>query len=107
MICFHLYADKPFDCSAVAEMLRKDLVALCNLKYKNMAIALKANGVIIEREKEEIDKMISSADQMAEVIKIVQASLSVNMTEKYKGFLQAMEQSEDAALKAKAKELGE
>jgi len=107
MICFHLYVDKPFDCSAVAEMLRKDLVALSKFKYKNMAIALEANRVITGCEKEEIDKMTSNADQIMEVIKIVRASLLVNMTEKYKGLLQAMEQSEDLDLKAKAKELGE
>ena len=105
MICFHLYVDKPFDCSAVAEMLRKDLVALSKFKYKNMDIALEANGVITEREKEEIDKMTSNADQIMEVIKIVRASLLGNMTEKYKGFLDAMEQSEDPDLNAKAKEL--
>ena len=104
MICFLLYVDKPFDCSAVAEMLRKDLVKLSKLKYKNMDIALEANGVITEREKEEIDKM-TSANQMAEVIRIVRASLLGNMTEKYKGFLDAMEQSEDPDLNAKAKEL--
>jgi len=106
MICFNLSVGKPFNCSAVAETLRKDLVALSNLEYKNMAIALVAKSVITEREKEEIDKM-TSANQMEKVINIVRASLLCNMTEKYKGLLESMEQSPDPALQAKAKQLGE
>jgi len=107
MIFFHLYVDKPFNCSAVEEMLRKDLVALCNLNYNNMAIALQANGVITRQEKEEIDKMAVNADKMAKIIDIVQASLLGNKTKKYKGLLKAMEQSQDTDLQDKAKELGE
>jgi len=107
MICFHLYVDKPFNCSAVAERLTKDLYALSNLQYKNMAILLEAKSVIIGREKEEINKMAVSAEQMVKVIDIVRASLLSSNTQKYKGLLEAMEQSHDTDLQAKAKELGE
>jgi len=72
-----------------------------------MAIALEANGVITRQEKEEIDKMAVSANQMAKVIDIVRASLLGNNTKKYKGFLKAMEQSQDTDLKDKANKLGE
>jgi len=106
MIRFHLCVDIPFNCSAVEEILRKDLVALSNLKYKNMSIALEANGVITMDEKEEIDRM-TSANQMEKVINYVRASLLCNKTKKYKGLLKAMEQSQDTDLQDKAKELGE
>jgi len=71
-----------------------------------MSIALYAKEVITREEREEIGKKTSEADQMVEVIDIVRASLVTKMTVKYKGLLEAMEESEDPDLKAKAKELG-
>jgi len=98
--------DKPFSCSDVHGMLTKNLVALSKLKYTNMAIQLVANGVISMDEKEVIDGK-TSTNQMAEIIKIVQDGLLGNKTKKYKGFLLAMEQSQDGDLKDQAKDLGE
>ena len=71
-----------------------------------MSGSLFANDVITRQEKLEIDRMVGKS-QMERVLDIVIASLKVNQTTKYKGFLVAMENSEDALLKAIARELGE
>ena len=61
--------------------------------------------VITSAEKDLIDTLIGNA-KMEKVLDIVRVSLEANQTAKYKGFLQAMEESEDTLLKDKAKELG-
>ena len=71
-----------------------------------MRLHLVANDVITNQEKKEIDKM-TGEDQMAEILDILQTSLNNKQTKKFKGFLQAMEQSEDELLKETAKKLGE
>ena len=43
---------------------------------------------------------------MEKVVDIVILSLNNNYTAKYKGFLEAMEESDDLLLQSKAKELG-
>ena len=98
-------ADKPFDCLAMAEYLKKDLPSLSNLPYKNMKIHLVANDVITTQEKKEIDKL-TGEDQMFEVFCILQVSLKNKQVTKFKGFLHAMEQSGDRLLEDKAKSLG-
>ena len=69
-----------------------------------MKIGLYSNNVIIKQEKMEIDALIGEA-QMEKVLDIILTSLSLNMDAKYKGFLLAMEKSDDALLQMKAKEL--
>ena len=64
-----------------------------------------AYEVITRQEMIEIDSLIGSA-QMQKVLDILSVSLGANQTTKYKGFLQAMEESEDILLNDKAKELG-
>ena len=66
---------------------------------------LYAYDVITRDERIKIDSLIGSA-QMQMVLDILLVSLGVNQTTKYKGFLQAMEESEDTLLQVKAKELG-
>ena len=66
---------------------------------------LYAYDVITRDEKTEIDRLIG-VNQMQRVLNIVSISLDGKQPAKYKGFLQAMEESEDILLKAKAKELG-
>ena len=61
--------------------------------------------VITSTERDLIDTLIGNA-KMEKVLDIVRVSLKANQTAKYKGFLQAMEESEDILLKAKAQELG-
>ena len=78
---------------------------LSNLSYDAMKGRLYAYDVITPQEKDEIDRLIGS-QQMQKVLDILIASLEANQTSKYKGFLQAMEESDDTLLKEKAKELG-
>ena len=70
-----------------------------------MKIGLYGNDVITKQEKMEIDALIGEA-QMEKVLGIILNSLSLNMDAKYKGFLLAMEKSDDLLLQMKAKELG-
>ena len=64
-----------------------------------------ANEVITRDQKTVIDSLIGKA-QMQKVLDILLVSLGADQTTKYKGFLQAMEKSEDTLLNDKAKELG-
>ena len=66
--------------------------------------SLYAKNVITRQEKEEIDKLIGKK-QMEKVLDIIILSLNSNYTAKYKGFLEALEESEDSLLRDKAKEL--
>ena len=101
-----MYVGQTFSCSDAAKLLKKKFDVLSNLSYSNMSGSLFANDVITRQEKLEIDQLIGKS-QMERVVDIVIASLQVNQTTKYEGFLVAMENSEDALLEATAKELGE
>ena len=61
--------------------------------------------VITSKQKDLIDTLTGNA-KMEKVLDIVRVSLKANQTAKYKGLLQAMEESEDTLLKDKAQELG-
>ena len=80
--------------------------SLIMLSYANMKYLLKSKNVITYLESESIEKMIGTA-QMANVLDIIQISLSNKQTTKFKGFLEAMEESDDDLLKQEAKKLGE
>ena len=89
----------------MAQYLKKNLPSLCNLSYSNMKLHLVANDVITYNEKETIDQMVG-VDQMAKVLDIVQVSLKNKLATKFKGLLEAMEQSGDKLLEKTAKNLG-
>ena len=65
-----------------------------------------SKDVITFDEIVQIDAMVGQA-QMQKLLQIVLTSLGNNQAAKYKGFLQAMEESDDILLQMKAKELGE
>ena len=90
----------------MAKYLKKNLPSLSKLPYNNMKLHLVANDVITHQEKKEIDRLIGE-DQMAEVLGILQVSLKNKSTKKFKGFLQAMEESDDNLLEETARNLGE
>ena len=71
-----------------------------------MKLHLVANDVITHQEKKKIDQLIGE-DQIAEVFDILQISLKNKSTTKFKGFLQAMEESGDKLLEETARSLGE
>ena len=66
-----------------------------------------SKDVITFAEIELIDALPGDQAKMERLLKIVLTSLKVNHGAKYKGFLQAMEESEDILLQMKAKKLGE
>ena len=73
----------------MAQCLKNELPSLCNLSYDNMKIRLLSNDVITYDEKEIIDQM-TSTNQMAEVLHILQVSLKNKLTTKFKGFRRKM-----------------
>ena len=91
----------------MAEYLKKNRVELCRLPYKNMRKQLISNNVITEDEADDIDGTRVRSDKMDKVLTIVQTSLRLKLTTKYRGLLKSMEESEDDTLKEFAKELGE
>ena len=95
-----------YNCSDAAKLLQSKYAKLSNLSYSNMSGSLYANEVITQQEKLEIQQLIGKS-QMERVLDIVIASLKVNQTAKYKGFLLAMENSDDGTLNTIAQELGE
>ena len=94
-----------FNCSEAARELKLRYDDLSNLSYDAMKGRLYAYDVITRDEKARIDRLIGN-EQVQKVLDILLVSLGGNQTSKYKGFLQAMEESDDTLLKAKAKELG-
>ena len=91
---------------AASRYLTEQWVALCKLKYDNMKLQLKANGVITDQERCEIDAIVGT-NKMDTVLTIVQTSLDLELTKKYRGFLKSMEESKDDTLIEYAKNLGE
>ena len=72
-----------------------------------MKILLYSKDVITRGEKQRMDRM-TNEEQMSELIhNILIVSLQNQITQKYKGFLESMEQSEDILLKEVARSLGE
>ena len=72
-----------------------------------MNIALIAKHVITDNERRQIDKRIGQDKMLYVIVDIVIPSLKSNFYKKYKGFLEAMEDSDDIDLKSTAEILGE
>lgn len=92
-------------CITTAKKLRAKYDELSILLYPNISGKLYAKEVISAQEKQEIDHLIGTK-QMQRVLDNVIVSLNSFNTVKYKGLLEAMEESEDILLKNKADELG-
>lgn len=92
-------------CSTEARKLRDKYDDLLHLPYSSMSGNLFAKSVITIQEKQEIERLVGRK-QMEKVVDIVILSLNSSVTAKYKGFLEAMEESDDLLLQRKAKELG-
>ena len=72
-----------------------------------MNIALIARHVITDNERRQIDKRIGQEKMLYVIVDIVIPSLKSNFYKKYKGLLEAMEESDDIDLKSTAEILGE
>ena len=90
----------------MSRYLTKEWVALCGLPYDSMKLQLKANGVITDQQRDEIDDLVGT-NKMDKVLKIVQNGLDLKLPKKYRGFLKSMEESKDDTLIEYAKSLGE
>ena len=68
--------------------------------------SLYAKDVITNEQRKLIAAEIGEEKMMYLIVDIIIPSLKVNNYKKYKGFLEAMEESEDSDLKSTAKTLG-
>ena len=95
-----------FDCVAAADELRKQLSTLTELNYSAMMGSLFSKYVITNDERKIIDVKIGQQKMMYLIADIIIPSLKLNLCDKYKGFLEAMEESDDTTLRNIAKRLG-
>ena len=95
-----------FDYDDVADNLKKQLGVLTKLKYNAMMGSLLAEDVITYDERKIINEKIGAEKMDYLIVDIIIPSLKVKNHKKYKGFLKAMENSEDGDLKDMAKRLG-
>ena len=94
------------NCKTVADKLTKQLDTLSKLNYNNMNISLFSKSVITDQEAQIIDAKIGQEQMRHLITRIIIPSLKQGNGEKYKGFLEAMEESEDGDLRRIAKRLG-
>ena len=101
-----MYCFPDFNCSAAADKLKKQLGTLTRLNYNAIMGSLYAKDVITNEQRKLIAAEIGEEKMMYLIVDIIIPSLKVNNYKKYKGFLEAMEESEDSDLKSTAKTLG-
>ena len=89
-----------------ASELRRQIGTVVHLNYDAMKLSLYAKGVITNDERRTINTRIGQEQMMCLIADIIIPSLNLNLCMKYKGFLEAMEESDDSALKTTAKRLG-
>jgi len=94
-----------FQCCAAAENLRQKYAELSDLPHNAMESCLYAKKVITREEKKCI-KTLVGCDKMEFLLDVVIRSLKHDHSHKFKGFLEAMEESEDILLRRTAKNLG-
>ena len=103
---YYLLSTDTFQCCAVADNLRKKYAELSDLPYTAMEGRLYAKKVITHEEKICIKTLVGS-EKMECLLDVVIRSLKHNHCHKFKGFLEAMEESDDMLLIKTAKDLGE
>ena len=106
-LCCHSHCFPDFNCSATAGELKTQLGKLTKLKYNVMMGSLYAKDVITDNEREIIDSKIGEEKMMYLILDIIIRSLRLDNCKKYKGFLEAMEESDDTDLRSMAEKLGE
>ena len=101
-----LLSTDTFQCCTVADNLREKYAELSNLSYAAMEGRLYAKKVITHEEKVYFETFVGSK-KMERLLDVIILSLKHNHCYKFKGFLEAMEESEDMLLIKTAKDLGE
>ena len=107
MLCCHCHCFPDFNYSATAGELKTQLGKLTTLKYNAMMGSLYAKDVITDNERKIIDLKIGEEKMMYLILDIIIPSLRLDNFNKYKGFLKAMEESDDTDLRSMAEKLGE
>ena len=90
-----------FDCTAAADKLKRQLGALTKLNCDAMMGSLYAEDVITDNEIKIIDDKIGQQKMMYLIVDIIIPSLRLKLCKKYKGFLKAMEESDDSDLRSR------
>ena len=108
-VIYHSYCFTDFNCAAtvlqISIALR--LGTLTKLTYNAIMGSLFSKDVITnEKRKIIIGDKVGEEKMMYLVVDIVMPSLRQNNYKKYKGFLEAMEESDDSDLKSMAEKLG-
>ena len=95
------------DCSTAKNNVIRMYHELTNLPMDSMLGKLLAKKVILEKEKEIIGSIPIKSDKMEYFIdNIINPSLANNVSEKFEGFLEVMEESGDPILIDMAKRVG-
>ena len=95
-----------FDCAAAVDKLKRQLGALTKLNYDAIMGSLYAEDVITDNEIKIIDDKIGQQKMMYLIVDIIIPSLRLKHCKKYKGFLKAMEESDDSDLRSTAEKFG-
>ena len=87
----------------------KNYKALTTLNPDALLIGLYANGVITYEQRQVVDKTLPLSSQKMDYIlnEVILPDLKIGETSKFKGFLQAMEESEDTTINKVGSRLGE
>ena len=96
-----------FDFAAANAKVTANYDELTELPINSILGALRAKKVILPRQKEEIEVISLERKRMEYILdKIITPSLNVQVSIKFKGLLEVMEQSEDVVFKRLAQKLG-
>ena len=95
-----------FNCSIAADTLRKQLGELTQLNYDAMKVLLFSKNVMTNEQRLIINAKIGGEQMMYLIVDILIPSLKLDHCKKYRGFLEAMEESQDSLLNSMAKKLG-
>ena len=94
-------------CSGIKKSIQEHYVELTNLPVDSMLRQLYAEQVITGREKEMIENIKLKHKKMEYLLdSVIIPSLANNVTEKFTGFTEVMEKSDDLILINMAKKLG-
>ena len=88
------------------DTLKTQLGALIKLSYSAMMASLYSKNVITNGQRQKIDAKIGEEKLMYLIVDILIPSLKLDHCKKCRGFLEAMEGSDDSDLKSMAKKLG-
>ena len=96
-----------FDYTAANAKITANYVELTELPINLILGALRAEKVILAKQKEEIEIILLQSKRMEYLLdNIISPSLNNKVGIKFKGFLEVMEQSEDVMFTSMAQKLG-